>query len=265
MNKKIIVTAIAGLLALPGAASAVSIGGIELGTSGFNFQFADIFEERVGGGPITTDGDELAGFGEVSSIRDNNGDLVWARGGIGGTDELTFVFSGFIADVIDSTHIDFSGGSITFYADISPDFNPVAGTGAGAGAGTTEWLNLTGTPQNFGGTHAPDRTLHSTGTLLGATVLSGTGVGLLDVAAGAGVANSNFNTNSFAFTSSTGAGFADFDFNSSFTNTGAGLFATEFNGTANLRGFTPTVPEPASLALMGLGLMGFAAARRKKA
>lgn len=159
--------------------------------------------------------------------------------------ELTFTFSMDLVSLVGTPNplggIDgdftFTNLAISFFVDNTPNYD---GSMASAADGNL-WLSLV--------SHSD---LTGSGTRLGTGSDDGSGSALLDVTGG--LAFGNFDTNSRLDG-------ADMVFSSSFqpVQGAPGLLSGTFELTGN------SIPEPSTIALLGLGLLGFAGARKRKA
>ena len=266
LTKMAMCLAAASAIALPGGAWATTISGVTF-APGSTLVIGTLYEGNVASGysaPITGAGQELGGVGIVDAIKDSGGVTVWSNGDNG--TELTFKFGGYMSEApvffggpfTPPIGINFSGGWVNFFAGsgLTQNFvtSPVATALANAVDGTP-WLNLLGGSTGvFCAGAAANCTLQSfitAGSLL--VIGAGSGSGFLDVdMTGAGLANSSFDTN----TQPLGH---DITLGSSFNSASAtGAFAA--SGSLDMRGVT--IPEPESLALLGIGLLGLAMTRR---
>lgn len=251
------------LLALATVASAAALSSQAFATptvDGLTFPFGGQFIiSSIYENPVTTPGDTLSGFGMIDLSQSSPSCV-----GGAGSCELTFVFDDFVVKDITASTIDFTGGTVDFYVDTTPDFNGKTGGSRDNAKNGSLFLHTTG--------HSYlDTSSGRTGTLLGGgTNLNtdqplGQGLGLLDVAGGDAAAYFNSDTYSDFL-----GGFADLQFTSSFHTSTNGSTCPDNGesicGSGSLDAVVVAVPEPGTLGLMGLGLivMGFCTRRLRR-
>lgn len=249
MSRKLLTSALlaAGLLTTGAAQAAlINVGGVVWDpNSVFDFSSHDSMVETI----TNTVGQSISGYAKITTVNGNS-ESVFCPGC-----ELTYTFSGFTLQSTAGKYV-WSGGTINVFVDNTPNFDATKISTAVDGA---LWLSLSGrtfTDGTYVGTLISDPTPAAYG-------VAGGGTGELDVVGG--LAKDNFDTDTIpdGF-----GGMADFLFTSSFQLIRSGCIISDdakvycLQGSNDLAG--DSVPEPGSLALAGLGLLGLAGMRRRK-
>ncbi len=285
MNKTITTLLAAAGIAASAPSSAVIVGGVDFGAIGGNPSRIHLETATLAQTFVNGNGQNLTAYGFITTV---NGDNTYCADGSGncglyyvanytGSQNFTGGANGYVEFTGTTVSVFYGAGTpINLLGQDSPtNLSTITALNGG-----NPWVTLTG-HNNLGGTAAPNAVLNGAGELTGST-LSGSGFGLFDVTGPGDASVINFlnangildnagNPTDIALTSS----FNNFVLNPVDIKNGLTTGCTEgtanpgawcFQGTANLRGSTEItqVPEPGMLALVGIGLLGFGTAYRRR-
>lgn len=211
--------------------------------------------------PSTIVGNYLTGVGEFNQFNTMNTNTGSPTGGVPPTffpnGELTYSFGGIHIDGFDPTlgYI-FSGGWVNIYADQAPVANFIPALAADGNLIAAQNAINNAVDGDLFLSLSIDK-LAFTGFNFSPTTLGGTVNALFSVTGGA--AKKYFDTNTKALGSQTG----------DILYTSSSFFNSQTNGNINVASGTSdwlgkTVPEPETLSLLGVGLLGIGASSRKK-
>lgn len=219
---------------------------------------------------VSQKGDVLSGIFNVTNIVSDDGlnTLLWSSGE--GNAQLNGYFTGLtVVGFSSPTSAQFSGGQLVLYLAPAGSFDATQNpntisptTQLCGGACGTPWLTADFVP----GVLDPNTTVTLASSTTGSVPPTGHGTGYLSVAmvdGMTGTANNSFDTNAYTFSANPNA---DLRLESDFTICAGNNQPASCKTGWQVVSEDPvraTIPEPGTVALIGLGLLGLSLTRRK--